>query len=116
MADDAAKIVNEAAARKQAAQQHRVEVLGAQQRRNPYRELKVAVIDVPPCKQYPQGVIFYCPVRQIQQHLKLYPGSRVLRIERKVMQRKLHDSGIRPKGHDRDQTFLRGKRLIDAGT
>ena len=112
--DDAAHIINDAAARKDGFEAHDIRVKGVErQARNPHRTLEVGVVDIPPCQRYPAGAELYVPIHQIQHHLKVFPGSRLLRTEKRRFTRALHSSGIEPKGHDK--SFLKGKTLERRG-
>ena len=111
--DDAAKIINDAACKATTFEAQDIRVKGLETRlRDPHRILRMGVLDVLPCEQYPAGAELYVPVRQIGQHLKLYPGSRVLRVIEKQMVRPLRSSGVRPLGHDPEQTFLKGRKVV----
>lgn len=112
--DDAAKIINDAAARP------RIEVRGSQRGpRDPFRVVEVVELDVPPCtiacprnhRCYPEGAVLLVHPRQVQAHLKIYPGARVLRHVRKRLERRLSPSGIEPRGHRDPREFLRGMRV-----
>lgn len=113
--DDATKIINDAA------QRPRIEVKGSQRGRlrNPFRQIEVVELKVPPCTQacrqthrcYPEGVTLIVHPRQVDAHLKLYPGSYVLRHYRRPIAQPARDSGMVPKGHRDPRDFLSGKKV-----
>ncbi len=108
--DDAAKIINDAAARRQReAAQPRVHV-GTRQR-NPYREIRAVEMDVPPCPAYPSGKTFLVHPKQVEQHKKLFPGAHVVKVHVRKGGRPLLPSGVRPVGHGHGFGFLKGRKV-----
>jgi len=115
--DDAAKIINDAAS----AARPRIEVLGAQRGyRDPYRTIEIVEVLVPPCtiacprrhRCYPEGATLMVHPRQVQAHLRLYPGARVLRHLRHQAARRVQGSGVAPRGHRDPREFLAGKQVL----
>lgn len=114
--DDATKIINAAAKRP------RVEVKGSQRGkkpRNPYRIIEIVELQVPPCtiacrqvhRCYPEGVVLLVHPRQVEPHIRLYPGSYVLRHLRRPAARAARESGMTPQGHRDPKEFLGGKKV-----
>lgn len=113
--DDAAGIINAVAKRP------RIEVKGSERDRprDPYRVVTVVELEVPRCtlacrqnhRCYPDGAVLMVHPRQVQAHLRLYPGSYVLREVRRRVGRRAHGSGVVPKGHRDPREFLDGKRV-----
>lgn len=106
---DAADIINGAAS----VEASRVAVKGVERKqRNPFREIRVVELCVPPHPGYPQGRTLYVHPRQVEAHRKLYGGGRVVREIRKVVRRGARQGQLPvPKGHQAPAEFLQGKRV-----
>jgi len=109
MAEDAAAIINEAATKREKSSGISVGAPSAE--RNPFREIHVVEFEAPPCEQYPKGAILYIMPHQVQKHMMMYPGGRVLRDIKKVVPRGARPSGRRARGHVDPQTFLQGAKV-----
>lgn len=104
MADDASTIINEAAERR------RVHVdPHPRSPRDPNRTIRIVRMRVPPCDRYPRGAELWVNPRQVQQHLRTFPGAFVIdEIVRRPGGRAVHSSGMEPKGHRDPKEFLNG--------
>ncbi len=87
----------------------KVEVIGATPRKAGYRDIHMAIVAVSPCPQYPTGANLYVMPRQVNAHLKKFPGSRVVGDWKGTARAK--PSGIVPVGHGHNMDFMAGKTL-----
>jgi hypothetical protein len=104
---DAAEIINAAAAEKERSRP-RVEVKGAERRqRNPYREIRVVELNVPPGPLIPKGKTWYVHPSQVEAHKRLFPGAYVVRELKRSSSRPARSApGLDPKGHRSRQQII----------
>jgi len=105
--DNAADIINAAAVRKTPD----VEVVHNQRVLDPHRTVTVVLLGIPPCEQYPEGTKVWVHPRQVQAHIKMYPGAWVIMEKSKRMARKAVGSGVEAQGHG-GTGHLEGRELI----
>lgn len=105
---DAAKIINAAARENEFS---RLETPSAHALRNPFRNIRIVEIDVPPSTEHPRGHTYYVHPKQVLAHLRRFPGARVVRELRRKVLRRLNPTDVKPVGHGHNYEFLRGREV-----
>ena len=109
---DAAKIINDAAAAREALAAPRGLRVDTHSRvRDPFRVIRVVEIEVPPCPAHPKGKCYLVHPRQVLKHLELFPGSYVVREYVRREGKRLHVSDVDPVGHGHAFGFLKGRKV-----
>ena len=110
MSDDAAKIINDAATAFEVRENAKIEVQGiVRDMRTTHKLVRIVVMGVPPCQQYPNGANLYDMPRQVEAHKKRFPGAWVKQeISRWIKKR---PTGMTPRGAVDPSTFLGDKKV-----
>ncbi len=71
--------------------------------RDPNRHIRIVKLGIPVCDVYPAGTELWVHPRQVDAHIKLYPGAWIIREITNGRVSRADPHAMTPKGHTRPQ-------------